>query len=170
MKRLSALAIALSVLAAGCSNDHPTAPSATKPTFLATLSAANENPPITGAEGAGRGTSMITFDTTVAAGNITAATATFVVNITGLPPGTPIILSHIHDGAATVNGPVRVNLALGAGEIVVPASGSVAFTKGPITVAPALAQTIINNPAGFYFNSHSAINPGGVVRGQLVRQ
>jgi filamentous hemagglutinin family protein len=30
-------------------------------------------------------------------------------------------------------------------------------------------QAIINNPAGYYFNAHSAINTGGVVRGQLVK-
>ena len=30
-------------------------------------------------------------------------------------------------------------------------------------------QAIINNPAGFYFNAHSTLNPGGVVRGQLVK-
>jgi len=28
---------------------------------------------------------------------------------------------------------------------------------------------VLNNPAGHYFNMHSALNPGGVVRGQLVR-
>jgi hypothetical protein len=33
----------------------------------------------------------------------------------------------------------------------------------------ALFQQIINNPAGFYFNAHSTLNPGGVARGQLVK-
>jgi hypothetical protein len=37
-------------------------------------------------------------------------------------------------------------------------------------VDAALAQTIINNPAGYYFNIHTAANPGGVARGQLVKQ
>jgi hypothetical protein len=36
-------------------------------------------------------------------------------------------------------------------------------------VDAALEQTILNNPAGFYFNVHSTLNPGGVARGQLVR-
>jgi len=27
----------------------------------------------------------------------------------------------------------------------------------------------MNNPAGFYFNVHSAINGGGVARGKLTR-
>ena len=32
------------------------------------------------------------------------------------------------------------------------------------------ATNIVANPAGFYFNVHTAINPGGAVRGQLVKQ
>jgi hypothetical protein len=31
------------------------------------------------------------------------------------------------------------------------------------------AAGIIANPAGFYFNVHTALNPGGAVRGQLSR-
>jgi hypothetical protein len=31
-------------------------------------------------------------------------------------------------------------------------------------------QSIIDNPANFYFNVHSSLNPGGVARGQLVKQ
>jgi hypothetical protein len=49
------------------------------------------------------------------------------------------------------------------------ANGSGSFTAVQSVVDPALAQTIINNPAGYYFNAHSTLNPGGVVRGQLVK-
>ena len=39
---------------------------------------------------------------------------------------------------------------------------------------PDLSQTdatnIAANPAGFYFNVHTPLNPGGAVRGQLVKQ
>jgi len=31
------------------------------------------------------------------------------------------------------------------------------------------ANSILANPAGFYVNIHTAANPGGVARGQLVR-
>jgi hypothetical protein len=169
MNRWSVLAVTVSLLAVGCSKSTPTAPTATKPTFTATLSSQNEVPAIVGVEAGGRGTATIVFNTTVAGGNITAATADFTVNITGLPAGTPINLSHIHEAAAGVNGSVRVNLALAPGEVVVGPAGTVTFTKNNINVDAALAQTIINNPAGYYFNSHSALNGGGVVRGQLVR-
>jgi hypothetical protein len=32
----------------------------------------------------------------------------------------------------------------------------------------ATINSIVANPAGFYFNVHTTLNPGGVVRGQLV--
>ena len=33
----------------------------------------------------------------------------------------------------------------------------------------ALAQRMIDNPNGFYFNSHTPLNAGGAVRGPLVQ-
>ena len=38
------------------------------------------------------------------------------------------------------------------------------------TVDVTLANQIIANPNGYYFNVHSAVNPGGAVRAQLVKQ
>jgi hypothetical protein len=172
MKRLSSLLlVTLGVLAAACgsssSSTSPTTP--TNPTFVATLSPANEVPAIAGAEASGSGTSTVTMVTTKdGAGNITAATATFVVNLSGFPPNTPINISHIHQAAAGVNGAVVVNSGITAGQVVL-ANGSGSFTASNLTVDPALANQILNNPAGFYFNVHSTLNPGGVARGQLVR-
>ena len=37
------------------------------------------------------------------------------------------------------------------------------------TNAAALAQRILDNPNGFYFNVHTVINGSGAVRGPLVR-
>jgi len=168
MKRMFVLAIAASFFAAACGSSSPSSPSPTQPTFTAALSPANENPPITGAEASGSGNATITFNTTKdAAGNITAASVTFVVNMQGFPAGTPINIAHIHTGAAGQNGNVLVSTSLAAGEVVL-ANGSGSFTK-TVSVDPAVAQNIINNPAGFYFNIHSAANPGGVARGQLVK-
>ena len=49
------------------------------------------------------------------------------------------------------------------------------FTERPVVNAQgqpdtALINNILNNPANFYFNAHTALNPPGAVRGQLVRQ
>ncbi len=169
MKRLS-LSLVVLALIAGCSSDSPSSPSgATKPTFTADIRPSNEVPPVSNAESSGSGNVTVTFDTTTnASGAITAASATFVVNATGFPPNTPINAAHIHPGAAGVNGGVLLSTALAAGEVTL-ANGSGSFTKVVSTVDPAVAQNIINNPAGFYFNIHSTLNPGGVARGQLVK-
>ncbi len=170
MKRQSVFALALGVLTASCtSTPSPTNPTVSlRPVFTATLSPASENPPIVGAEAAGSGTATVTLDVTKdAAGNITASTATFVVNLSGFPAGTPINAAHIHPGVTGTNGGVLVSTTLAAGEVVL-ANGSGSFTKVN-SVDPAVTQNIINNPAGFYFNVHSTLNPGGVARGQLVK-
>lgn len=172
MKRLSIATCTLALIAAGCSKSNspstPTTP--TKPTFTADLRASNEVPPITNAESGGTGTATITFDVTRdAANNVTGGTATFVVNLSGFPAGTPINIAHIHQGAAGTTGGIVFSTSLAAGEVTL-ATGSGSFTKAGVAPAdPAVIQQIINNPAGYYFNVHSTLNPGGVVRGQLVR-
>ena len=170
MKRFSPIAVAIAFLAAGCSSSTtPTPTTPTNPTFTATLSPANEVPPITNAESTVAGNVSITLVTAKdAAGNITSATATFVVNLTGLPAGSSVNIAHIHEGANTCACPVVVNTSLGAGEVTI-SNGVASFTKANITVDPAVAQRILNNPAGFYFNVHTTLNAGGVARGQLSR-
>jgi hypothetical protein len=170
MKRLSLVAIALGVLVSGCGSSSTTAPTTpTNPTFTANLSPANEVPAIAGAEASGSGTATVTMVTTKdSAGNVTAATATFVVNLSGFPANTPINIAHIHQAASGINGSVVVNSGLTAGQNVL-VNGSGTFTASNLTVTPDLANLILTNPAGFYFNVHSTLNPGGVARGQLVR-
>jgi hypothetical protein len=77
-------------------------------------------------------------------------------------------IAHIHEGASTCACPVVVNTSLAAGEVTI-TNGIASFTKTGITVDPAVTQRILNNPAGFYFNVHTTLNPGGVARGQLTR-
>jgi len=162
MKRLSLFAVAIALVAVGCSKSSTSPPNTpTKPTFTAALSTQNEVPPITNAESGGRGDATITIDQA-------ANSVTFVVNLNGFPAGTPINIAHIHEAAAGSNGAVRVATTLAAGQVVL-ASGSGSFTSVATGQDAALLQAIINNPAGFYFNAHSTLNPGGVVRGQLVR-
>src|SRR3954451_5820612 len=104
MKRLSLL-FALGVFVSGCGSSSPTTPTPTNPTFTAALLPSNETTAINGGEGTGSGTATVTMVTTKdSAGNVTAATMTFVVNMLNFPAGTTISNSHIHAGAAGVAG------------------------------------------------------------------
>ena len=165
---------------AGCDDDSPTAP--TDPNvvvFTAQLSAANEVPPIVGTEANARGDVRITFNLTRdASNNISGATADFVVNLNNFPVGTTWTLAHIHRGASGVAGGVVVNTGLQAASPISLPTGSISnHTFSGRSVAaqqgqsdPALVNEILSNPAGFYFNVHTTVNPTGAVRGQLVRQ
>jgi hypothetical protein len=170
MTRLSLIAVALALVAVGCSSStSPSSSTPTNPTFTASLSPANEVPPVTNAESVVTGNASITLVTTKdSAGNITAATATFVVNLSNFPAGSAINIAHIHEGAATCACPVVVNTTLTAGQVSI-SNGTASFTKSDISVLPEVAQRILNNPAGFYFNVHTTLNPGGVARGTLNR-
>jgi hypothetical protein len=55
------------------------------------------------------------------------------------------------------------------GEVVL-TNGAGTFTRAGLSLPATTAQAIIDNPAGFYFNVHTAANPGGVMRAQLVKQ
>ena len=163
-------ALMLPVVAA-CGDDEPADP-ATATSFTATLSGANEEPPVT----------------TTAAG-----TATFEVNgseitytITTTASIQNAILGHIHLAAAGVNGPVRLNLC-GTG------APEPACTSGTGVVATGTNGVTVGSPAitfddllaamrsgGAYVNVHTSsgpgcapapgCNPGGEIRGQIVPQ
>ncbi len=164
------LTLSISPLVVGCGDDNPASPSTAAPRFTTGLLPSNEVPAVTNADSTGSGTVTITMNTTKdSAGNITAATADFTVTLQGFPAGTTLTGAHIHPGAAGVNGGVIWNLLLGSGEIVL-ANGSTTFTKTAVNPSDVVhAQAIINNPAGYYFNVHTTLNPGGAVRGQLIR-
>jgi hypothetical protein len=118
-------------------------------------------PPVSNADANAFGNVTVTLDTT-------ANTARFDVSVNGV--ASPVlILSHIHEGAAGVNGPIRVDSGISPGSPITITNGSATFTRSNLAVATDVRDRILANPAGFYFNVHSSLNPGGVVRGQLVR-
>lgn len=165
MKRVF-LAVVLASIAVGC-DDSTSAPATVNPTFTAQLSPANETSAILGGEQTSSGTVTITFVTTKdAAGNVTSAVATAVVTMQGFPAGSTITNSHIHTGASGVAGAVLVPFPPGS---VTLNGGAGSFTTTAPPVAGSDATNIMNNPAGFYFNVHTAANAGGVMRGQLIR-
>jgi hypothetical protein len=164
MKR-AALALAVALLAAGCGSS--TAPTPVNPTFTMQLSPAVETPPITNSESVASGSVTITFVTTKdASGNITSATATAVVNLQGFPAGSTITASHIHAGGAGVKGAVLVPFPPGT---VTLTGGSGTYTSTGTGLTADQATNILANSSQFYFNVHSALNPGGVIRAQLIR-
>src|SRR5437868_634256 len=176
MTRLAIATIGL-LLAAGCSGSSPssTSPSSTASgsnnvRFTAALKPSEETPPITNAEASGSGTATIDFVLTRDASNvITNAVVNFQVTMQSLPSTAVVNIAHIHTGAAGVAGAVLVNTTTVPGEVVL-TNGAGSFSRNSISVPAATAQSIIDNPAGFYFNVHTTLNPGGVMRGQLVKQ
>lgn len=174
MTRVLIPAVILSTAAMGaaaCSdNDNPTGPSDDTIVFRATLSSANEVPPITNAEAGAGGVANITFHPTRdGGGNITGGTFDFEVSLQNFPANTPLTAAHIHTGGAGSNGGIVVNTGLASGQVTL-ANGSGGFTRTDASPqSPDIARQIVDNPAGFYFNVHTQLNPGGAVRGQLVR-
>ena len=179
MREWGALIVVTCLVAAGCGSDN-TSPSTgtgnTNPntvSFTATLLPANETPTaVTGGEAAGRGTASITFNLTRnTAGAIQSGTVDFHYDLTGFPAGTTIVASHIHTGGSGVAGAVLISTGQSAATALGLTSGAGSWeARGVAGVDAATLQGIIDNPSGFYFNVHSQNFPGGVARGQLVKQ
>src|SRR5262245_41820427 len=156
---------------ASCSDEGTTASPSGNATakFTAQLLPANEVPPIGNEEANRSATATITFNLTKdSAGNVSAATFDVDLTATGFPAGTSLTKAHIHPGAAGTNGGVFVNVGLTDGEVTF-ASGAGSFRKTGIALTADQANTILGNPASFYFNIHTARTPDGVARGQLTR-
>jgi hypothetical protein len=160
----------LCALAVGCADSSPIGPSedtGTATTFTVALSAVNEVPRIANADANASGTATIALKVTRdASGNIASATADFQITVTGFPDGTRVTDAHIHGAPAGSNGGVVVNTTLTSGELTI-ANGSGSITKSGINVPADRAAAILSNPAGHYFNVHTALNPDGAIRGQL---
>ena len=172
MRRLALFAVALALGAPACDDDNPVGPSNSGPiVFTAELRASNEVPAIAGAEAAAQGTATITFSVPRdGSGNVTGDGVWNVqAVISGFPAGSAIRLAHIHTGAAGVGGGIFVDTLQQASSPVPINDGSATINYEGVLIRQSQAQTVLNNPAGYYFNMHSLVNPGGVVRGQLVR-
>ncbi|MBI4876362.1 MAG: CHRD domain-containing protein [Acidobacteria bacterium] len=141
--------------------------------FRALLSPANEVPAIANLNASGTATVWLHVMRD-AAGQVVSGSVDFdvrydfpgAVNITGM---------HIHRGAAGVNGPVTIGAIGGAaGPAVADSTGRGSLQRQaqvPATAADALdtIRGMLQDPGGYYVNLHTEVNPGGVIRGQLVR-
>ena len=172
MRRFAIFALALALGAPACDDDSPTGPSTSGPiVFTAELRASNEVPAISNAESNGQGTATITFSVPRdGSGNATGGGAWNVqAVISGLTNDSFIRAAHIHNGAAGVAAGVFVDTKLTPANQIPTPGGAATINFEGVDLTQAQAQAVLNNPAGHYFNMHSPLNPGGVIRGQLVR-
>ena len=110
----------------------------------ATLSGTNEPG---GGDADGAGTFVVEIDPD-------AGDVCYTVKSTNIAAPT---MAHVHAGAAGVNGaPVLTIDPKGDDEC--------------IAAEPAVLKPIVNNPAGFYVNIHTADFPAGAIRGQLEKR
>ncbi len=128
----------------------------------------NEVPPIMGFNAAAvAGVQVYAVKNT--RNEITAATVVFDVNHR-FPGSAEFTGLHIHDAAAGVNGPVRIDSGISGTNTVTSESGfGNIFRRVRISDALGLAtlNSLFSNPANHYLNLHTRVNPGGAVRAQM---
>jgi hypothetical protein len=167
MKHLAIVAVLLATSVA-CDDSNQTGPS-TPPstyTFAAQLSPSNEVPPVTNADGTASGTTTVTLNVTRdGTGTITGGTVDIRTTVTGFSATTTVVAGHIHKAPAGTNAAVVVG-QFGPGEFVL-TGGAGSLTKNGLAIPAADAQGLVDSPTGYYFNVHTALNPGGAIRGQL---
>lgn len=139
--------VALSIFAvltfafAGCSSDTTT-PAVIEQSVTATLSGANEFPPVT------------TSATGTVTGKYNKNTKILTITVTHSVPN--VTAGHIHKGASGTNGGVVFGFTA-------PFTSPISYTSPALTDAQLADLT-----AGLYYvNIHTATNPAGEIRGQL---
>jgi hypothetical protein len=144
---IGALLAALVAPAATLAVDPPT------PAFGGPLDGAQEVPAVVTAA-TGLGTAVISADN---------STIWYVVEYSGLSGA--VAAAHIHTGAAGVAGGVILPLVVTASPMVGTLTAADFTASGSITT---FAQAVAAIAAGnTYFNTHTAANPGGEIRGQI---
>ena len=136
-----------------CGDDDPVSPATS---FTATLTGANEVPPVT----------------TTATGAATLAVVnsqlTYTVNVSNLSNA---VVAHIHVAAAGANGPVRLNLCgTGAPEPGCTSGTGVLVTGTNGTALGITFDSLLSamRTGGAYVNVHTSANQGGEIRGQVA--
>jgi hypothetical protein len=131
-------------------------------TFTAALHGGNENPVVvTGAVGSG----------TVSV-NLATQVVTYRIDVYNMPVGTTA--SHFHVGAPGANGPVIVNFTVApniSNDFAISGTASAAdltvrAAQGINSWEDFIQALLLGN---VYMNVHSTANPGGEIRGQVVR-
>ncbi len=152
MRVLRAFAVFATVALVGvaCSDNTTAIPAGLK-VYTASLNGANERP-----------TPVTTTATGTAIVTVLGSQLSWKVDITSAIDS--ITLGHIHHAPIDSAGGVRVNFA--------PAPTGVGFTGTATQGSIAVADSIIAfmDAGNAYVNIHTKKNPGGEIRGQLVKQ
>ncbi|CAN0089638.1 unnamed protein product, partial [Phaeothamnion confervicola] len=119
--------------------------------WIGSMTGAQENPPVAVPF---TGTGFLVLNDAE-----TSAVVTATHNI----PAAMVANGHIHRAPVGVNGPVIFGFPSVAGA---PAGVS---PVGPLTWAIPTADVANLKAQGLYFNIHTQANPGGAIRGQIVR-
>ena len=147
--RVFAVLAAVAAIGVACGDDTVWIPSGVE-IFTATLNGANERP--TAVTTTATGTAIVTV-----LGNLVS----WKVDVVDIDS---IVAGHIHHGPIDSAGPVRVNFS--------PAVRGQNFTGtatvGSLTVGDSVLTWMRDGKT--YVNIHTAINGGGEIRGQLVKQ
>ncbi len=139
--------------------------------FRVNMSTANEVPAIEGLVASGFGTVWVHV-VRDAAGKVTSGTVDFTVRYQ-FPGEVTITGTHIHRGAAGINGPVLIDSRISAANPVVDATGRGEIVRtaqvpaGSANVA--VIEDLLANPDGYYLNLHTSVNPGGAIRAQMTK-
>ena len=139
-------------------------------TFKVNLSPANETPPITGLDATAPSQVLIR---TVRAedGTVLAGSTAFDVNFRFPAARVEFVGLHVHDGAAGVAGPVRLNSLITSANSVVSESGFgniYKFSTVNDTAGVATLNSLVQNPERHYLNLHTTVNASGAVRAPLA--
>jgi uncharacterized protein (TIGR03437 family) len=134
-----------------------------------TMTIAQEVPAPVNENGTAQAT--LTFNPTRnAQGQVTGGTVWFTLAYDFTSPVTFTGL-HIHEGPAGAAAGVVINTGLSGSNTIVSATGK-GFINIPVQITTAAQigalTRLLANPAGFYVNIHTTVNPGGVIRAQLT--
>jgi hypothetical protein len=154
MKRLSLLVALLGLLVPAMFVSAVSAASASATIFTASLNGGSSVPPV---NTIGTGDAQVVIN---AAGTAVTYTVSYV-NLSG-----PVVAAHIHAGAINANGPVSLPFTVGPS----PMHGTLTAANFVATPQAPTFNSIVNliRTGGAYVNVHTALHPGGEIRGQLT--